>query len=136
MKFCESEIFIWKWILAQALTFAVFFDTLQALGSHQLLIWKKADHFMICETRWWGNYPPGSGTALCHNNTCGLDVWLSSSVYLNSGLNLFHSFLQACFFGGSIKCVGKMKIPVTPKKWILMARLSHLTVKLVWNVWN
>ena len=29
---------------------------------------------------------------LCHNNACGLDVWLSSSVYINLGLNLFHSY--------------------------------------------
>ena len=28
-----------------------FHDALQALGSHQPSIWKKAKHFIICETR-------------------------------------------------------------------------------------
>ena len=32
-------------------------------------------------------YPPDSGLVLCHQNACGLDVWLWSSIYLNIDLN-------------------------------------------------
>ena len=45
----------------------IFYGTLQALGSHQPSIWKKAKHCMISETRWWGNHLSGSGMVLCHN---------------------------------------------------------------------
>ena len=89
----KSEIFIWKWILAQASTLAILFhgklQGVQALGSHQPSIWEEGEAFYDMRDKIVRR--PGSSPVLCQNNACGLEVWLSSTVYLNLGLNLFHS---------------------------------------------
>ena len=78
------------WILAQASTLGVFFyGTLQALESHQLSVLEEDEAFQGFK---WDDYPPGSSPVLCHSSVCGLDVWLSSTVYLNLGLSLFYSY--------------------------------------------
>ena len=76
---------------AQASTLGVFnfsFGTLQAQGEDA------AFFFLQCEAKIVRRYTSmGSGPVLRHNNACVRDVLTApSNVYLNLGLNLFHSY--------------------------------------------
>ena len=88
-----------KFITAQALTLGVFnfsFGTLQALGSNQNPRSNERRH-RIFFTMWSEDSETahllGSGPVLRHKNACVRDVLTApSNVYLNLGLNLFHSY--------------------------------------------
>ena len=71
------------------------FGTLQALGSDQTLdLSKKTPHFFTMRSEDSETaHLLGSGPVLRHNNACVRDVLTApSNVYLNLGLNLFHSY--------------------------------------------
>ena len=65
-----------------------------AFVSKPLDIWKKTAHFFTMRSKdSETTHLLGSGPMLRHNNSCVRDVLTASSnVYLNLGLNLFHSY--------------------------------------------
>ena len=62
---------------------------IEILGSHKFSIWKKKNHF---EPVW--NKIVNEDSVFCYENACGLNVLLSSNIFRNLDLNMFHSYLQ------------------------------------------
>ena len=102
----SGELHFWKWNLLRRkcrrwayLFFS--FDTLQALGSRQNPRSLEEDDVLFFTMRSKDSETThllGSGPVLRHNNACVRDVLTApSNVYLNLGLNLFHSYFQFVF---------------------------------------
>ena len=72
------------------------FGTLQVLGSHQISRYLEENDAFSLTMRSKDSETAhilGSGPVLRHNNACVRDVLTApSNVYLNLGLNLFHSY--------------------------------------------
>ena len=71
----KSEIFIWKWILAQTLTLGVrfFFGTFETLGTHHPSIWKKMKHFMrrpVSKIWWFLGFHSSYKTRIWSHRAC------------------------------------------------------------------
>ena len=94
----KSSLLEVEFFTAQASTLGVFifsFGTLQALGSHQNPRFLEEDDafFTMRSEDSETAHLLGSGPVLHHNNACVRDVLTApSNVYLNLGLNLFHSY--------------------------------------------